>query len=682
MASPVIRSTKGEDGIWRKNPEIGNENGKILREEIEKRAITTIPQLFEFSVEKFGEKPCMGTRSVLRKTTEEVNGKTVEKLELGDYAWKSYTDIDKKSKLVSKALVNYLKLVPSVSKVAIFAETRSDWYTFAIGSLRVSIPVVTLYTNLSDDNVVYGIEQTKVETIVTSYEFLQRIKNILPTLSYVKNIIVFEDQLEGVGDVTNISDNVKVIPFSELCSEGSKVSEELSDYTSKFDDTAIIMYTSGSTGTPKGVELTHRSIYSSVTAYAIQAHINNEDRYLAFLPLAHVMEFVTETAMLLSGSSIAYSSAHTLTNNSPKVMEGSEGDARVAKPTSITTVPLILDRIIKGVMANVEKQGKLKSSLFHGSLQYKQGLEGYDGGILSGLLNSVIFNKVKAELGGQVKMMVVGGAPLSKRTHKAIRAMFGCTLQTGYGLTESTACLSSMDRDDNTTNHVGPPNPGVLVKLESWEEGGYRVTDLPNPRGEIVVGGGVVARGYYNMPELTSATFFDEGGIHWFRTGDIGQFDERGNLSIIDRKKDLVKLQHGEYVSLGNVESILKTHPSVDNICVFADSSQCNTVAVVVPSSEHIMSVGSSVLKKKQDLTYQELCDEPLVVSNVLKNLQFHGKNQKLSKFELPVALFLSPDHWTPDNELVTAALKLRREKICSRYADQVASMYASIMAA
>merc|ERR1712168_1232525 len=134
-----------------------------------------------------------------------------------------------------------------------------------------------------------------------------------------------------------------------------------------------------------------------------------------------------------------------------------------------------------------------------------------------------------------------------------------------------------------TVGKVGAPMAGMEIKLVNWAEGNYLVADSPRPRGEIIIGGPTVAKGYFKNDKMTAENFFNEGGKRWFRTGDVGELFEDGTLRIIDRKKDLVKLQLGEYVSLGKVESQLKTNYLVDNICVYGNPYKCRTVCVVVP---------------------------------------------------------------------------------------------------
>jgi len=212
------------------------------------------------------------------------------------------------------------------------------------------------------------------------------------------------------------------------------------------------------------------------------------------------------------------------------------------------------------------------------------------------------------------------------------------------------------------------------MKLLNWDEGGYTVTDQQGPRGEIVVGGGHVAKEYYAMPEKTLEEFFNENGKRWFRTGDIGQMMPDGTMKIIDRKKDLVKLQGGEYVSLGKVESLLKTHPAIENICVCGDSSKTNVVCLVIPAQTYLDTV--AVKLEKADLTRDELCQNPAVIEDFSKLIIQHASKQMLQKFEIPRAVCLINEPWTPESGLLTAAMKLKRKVIEATFSNEITEMY------
>ena len=193
--------------------------------------------------------------------------------------------------------------------------------------------------------------------------------------------------------------------------------------------------------------------------------------------------------------------------------------------------------------------------------------------------------------------------------------------------------------------------------------------------GEIVIGGGNVATGYFQLPEKTKESFFkDEHGLRWFRTGDIGEVGPHGTLKIIDRKKDLVKLNHGEYVSLGKVESLLKTCPIIESICVYGDPSKAFVVSLVVPDRNKL-----TVLAEKLNLStlsFEEMCTNAVIAKEVLKEMSAHAKKVKLEKFEIPGAVSLCPELWTPESGLVTAAFKLKRKPIQDYYQKELKAMY------
>ena len=217
---------------------------------------------------------------------------------------------------------------------------------------------------------------------------------------------------------------------------------------------------------------------------------------------------------------------------------------------------------------------------------------------------------------------------------------------------------------------------GMESRLVDWEEGNYRVTDSPAPQGEVHVGGDQVAVGYFKREEETNENFYEEHGKRWFKTGDIGTFDNDGVLRIIDRKKDLVKLQHGEYVSYGRTESVLKTAPIVEQICAYADPSRDFIIAVVIPERKTLSEICP-------EDSLQECCGDKEVRAEVVRQLKEYGTKNGLKAFEIPARVLLGEicfdlalmrrslsyskcllsvlDEWTPDNGLVTAAFKIRR---------------------
>jgi len=271
--------------------------------------------------------------------------------------------------------------------------------------------------------------------------------------------------------------------------------------------------------------------------------------------------------------------------------------------------------------------------------------------------------------------MLSGGAPLSPETEEFMNVCFCCPIGQGYGLTETCAGGTLAHAWDQSTGRVGRPIPCCEIKLVSWEEGGYTINDQPNPRGEIAIGGNHVTMGYLKQEAKTKEEYREEGGQRWFYTGDIGMVEKDGVFRIIDRKKDLVKLAHGEYVSLGKVEAALKHSQFVDNCCAYGDSRESYIILLVVP-------VQTALQKLADELgitaPYEEQCDNKEILKKVLQDVQSSGKISKLHKSEIPSKIRLCQEQWTPENDLVTAAFKLKRKKIQIHYERDIEQLYSS----
>lgn len=333
------------------------------------------------------------------------------------------------------------------------------------------------------------------------------------------------------------------------------------------------------------------------------------------------------------------------------------------------SVPLILERIYKTIVDTMKRQGWWAEELFHYLVAYK--MKWQDRGFDTPLLNKTLFRKIRYFLGGKVRLLLSGGAPLSPDTHSLTRTCLCLPVMQGYGLTETTACCTVTSVRDRKTGRAGAPLMNVDVKLVNWEEGNYRTTDKPNPRGEIHVGGDNVAVGYFKNEKATTAEFYEADGRRWFRTGDIGEFEHDGVIKIIDRKKDLVKTQGGEYISYGRVESILKTAPIVDNICAYVDPSKDFIVAVIIPDRYKLTSIPAA-----KDLSIEEAINDADVKADVVSQIKAYGLKYGLKNFEIPARVLLVTDEWTPENNLVTAAFKIRRNFIYKKYEKELAMVY------
>lgn len=718
----------------------------------DRKSIDTLDQLFRESVTTYATRRCLGVRKILAVEYTDQNGahmsngsskvngasktaatggtshkRVASKYVLDDkYTWFNYKEIEDIVVRLSAALVatcyDSIENPDGSRKLLICADTCMQWFLTAHACFRNNITVVTAYTTLDDDAILHSIQQTEVKILVVSQKFAHRVPRIISQAPLVDTIILLDDPLPGDQDeILKLrslvgTSNVKcVISYKELIKKGSDIEEKVIDVP-KANDIAVLMYTSGSTGKAKGVMLSHKSIVYTALSFSGPGDISHEDRYIGYLPLGHVLELAAECIFLRNGSTIAYSSAQTLTSSSPMIKKGQHGDAYIFKPTIMGSVPLVLDRIRSGVQQAIKSKGRFYDQLINEFVvNYKRYWweRYYD----TPIMNRVLCKPFNMLLGGEIRAICSGGAALSKDTQEYLRYVCNFTVLQGYGLTETSAAASFCDVDERRCNVVGAPYPIVQIKLEPWSD--YSPDDKPYPRGEIIIGGQPVSLGYYKMNELTRESFYVENGIRYFRTGDIGLMLPDGVLKIIDRKKDIVKPLSGEYISLSEIEIALRTLPIVENICVYCSQYSNYVVAIVKPdfrelkviakqlftgtsdlaekfrrsatknyASEHHEEEpkpnGTNELKLASELvinasSHEFLSSNKWLVEHTLKLLQAEGHRKQLKRTQIPSKIRLVVDEWTPESGMVTASFKLRRREIERKYAEDIKQLYAEL---
>mmetsp|Transcript_27488 Transcript_27488/g.87432 ORF Transcript_27488/g.87432 Transcript_27488/m.87432 type:complete len:478 (-) Transcript_27488:605-2038(-) len=459
-------------------------------------------------------------------------------------------------------------------------------------------------------------------------------------------------------------------------------------------DVAVIMYTSGTTGLPKGVIISHSNIVHAVvgTKDRLLTYLPNGKMaghvFQAYLPLAHIMEMVLEIACVSHGVVCGYGNPHTLTPAGIKLKTGTcQGDAATLRPTMMVFAPAILDKVQVALHAKISSSSPIVQTLF------KWGLAAGESNFFQGVVgapwyyNKIVFKKVQALLGGRVVFAATGSAPLAPQTQRFIQTAFNAPTRQGYGLTETCATSCIQVGCDNSSGVVGPPTSSCAIKLLDWAEGNYLNSDEHDPavgmrRGEVLIGGPTVCMGYLVDPSKPDPDVIkknnedfsvDADGMRWFHTGDIGQINKDGCLQIIDRKKDLVKLQQGEYVALSKVESALKSCPLVEVPLCYGRSSESYCVALVCPVHAQLKALGDEMGLRGKN--HEELCADAKVVAEVTRRCQAACKG-KLVGFEIPKKIGLVSETWTPENDLLTAAMKLKRIPICKKHAAELDVLY------
>ncbi|KAL1975809.1 hypothetical protein VTN31DRAFT_4201 [Thermomyces dupontii] len=630
----------------------------------------------------FGNAKCIGSRRLIKthvenkKVKKVVNGveEEVEKqwtyYELSGYSYLSFNEYEK---LVIQIGSGFQKLgLTKGQRLMIYASTSLKWLSTAHGAASQSITIVTAYDTLGEDGLRHSMVQTKSDAIFLDPTLFPSLLNVLKEAKDAANIkyIIYnsegEVKQEHLDRLASEFPNIKVLNWEELRKLGEENPAE--PVPPAPEDLCCIMYTSGTTGPPKGVPLTHRNVVAAVAGVTVIVgpYVGPGDSLLAYLPLSHILEYVFENATLYWGGTLGYGSPKTLSEAS---VRNCHGDIKEFRPTVMVGVPAVFETVRKGILAQVNKSSVLARNLFWGALSAKEFLlsRGLPG---SGLLDAVVFKKVKEATGGRLRILMNGGGPVAKDTLKFISYAIAPMIS-GYGLTETTAMGALQDPFAWNPNALGELPASIEVKLVDFLEAGYSVKNKPFPQGEIWIRGPSVTSGYFENEEETKAAITEDG---WFKSGDIGEFDEHGHLRVIDRKKNLVKTLNGEYIALEKLESVYRASPVVANICVYAAEDQYKPVAIIVPAEPALLKLAADNGIKEEPV--EKLISNEKVKSLVLKELQNYGRQGRLKGIEIIDGVVLAEEEWNPQNGFTTAAQKLQRKKIVDKYRAEIDRAY------
>ncbi|KIH93953.1 long-chain acyl-CoA synthetase [Sporothrix brasiliensis 5110] len=641
--------------------------------------ITTVYELCKASVEKHGDANAMGSRRLLRTHQETKKIKKVidgeEQLvdkqwtyfELSSYEYITYNEYFRR---ISKIGAGFRKLgLTAGDRVHIFAATSANWLTFSHGAATQSMPIVTAYDTLGQEGLRHSMVATKAKAIFLDPHLLPILTNVLKDAVEIRHVI-WNDQnqvkQEHVDKLKAAFPNITVRSFEELLKLGE--ANPVDAVPPSPEDLCCIMYTSGSTGTPKGVPLKHKNVIAAVAGVSVvvQPYIGPGDGLLTYLPAAHILEYVFENASLFWGSTMGYGNPKTLSDAS---VRNCNGDIKEFRPSILVGVPAVWEMVKKGIIAKVNDGSPIVRSLFWGAMWAKTNLmaTGLPG---SGILDAVVFKKIKEATGGRLKLCMNGGGPVAKDTQRFI-SMAICPMISGYGLTETTAMGVLQNPAEWTTDAMGAMPASVEAKLVDFPDAGYFSTNKPHPQGEVWLRGPSVMAGYFENEAETAETITADG---WLKTGDIGEFDSRGHLKLIDRKKNLIKTLNGEYIALEKLESIYRSAAVVANICCYADAQKAKPIAIIVPAEPALLKLAQSIGISGTSL--EELAHNKKLQSAVLKELQAAGRQGGLSGIEIIDGVVVSDEEWTPQNGLVTAAQKLNRRGILDKFKKEVAEAY------
>uniref|UniRef100_A0A8C7UDR5 Arachidonate--CoA ligase n=1 Tax=Oncorhynchus mykiss TaxID=8022 RepID=A0A8C7UDR5_ONCMY len=581
------------------------------------------------------------------------------------YEWLSYSEVAEKAENLGSALLHRGHTKTKDQFIGIFAQNRPEWTIAELACYTFSLVAVPLYDTLGTEAIAYVIDKANISSILCDVP--EKARLVLECVSgrehSVRTIILmepFDDELVAKGKDCGID----ILSLSQVevrhCMINAKWSTVL---RWPLWPSCSLIFVLSSSGNPKGAMLTHGNVASNCSAFikVIEDHLilDHHDVHISYLPLAHMFERVVEGVILVHGGRIGF-----FQGDIRLLMD----DLTTLRPTVFPVVPRLLNRMFDKIY------GQANTSLKRWVLDFA--FKRKEAELLSGIIrrdsiwDKLIFRKVQASLGGRVRLMITGAAPVSATVLTFLRAALGCQLYEGYGQTECTAGCTMTVPGDWTAGHVGAPLPCNSVKLVDVAEMNYLAA---NGEGEVCVKGANVFLGYLKDPEKTEETIDANGWVH---TGDIGKWLPNGTLRIVDRKKHIFKLAQGEYIAPEKIENIYTRSDAVAQVFVHGDSLQACLVAIIVPDPDFLPGWAK---KRGLEGSYGDLCNNMDVKKAILEDILKLGIDSGLKSFEQVKDITLFTEMFSIQNGLLTPTLKAKRAELRNYFREQIDKLYSKI---
>lgn len=597
----------------------------------------TIPEMYEFLTEEYGKTT---DRALLK---HKVNNQWVGI---------SYPDFKRETESFANGLASLG--VKRGDRIAIIAENRPEWVFTDMAVLGLGGVDVPLYPSSTADSIEFMLNNSESVIVVVSNKLqLNKFLKIRKNCRTVKHAIVMNSS-----DV--IADEKEIYSFKQIQERGEQFGKTNPNHfrdnirLSREDDLCTIIYTSGTTGEPKGVMLTHKNIVSNVMDALSNYPMGPDDIFLSFLPLCHIFERMGGYYTAFStGAMICYAQS----------IETVATDLVDIKPTIMTSVPRLFERIYSKVIKNAESQPEKKQKIFFWAIEVgkayakarKSGNIPIGLSLKHKLADKLVFSKIRVKTGGRLRFFISGGAALARDLGEFFEAV-GVLIIEGYGLTESSPVITANRLDDYKFGTVGKPWPSVEVKIAK--------------DGEILAKGPNIMSGYYKNKKETDETIKDG----WLYTGDIGVFDAEGFLVITDRKKHLFKTSGGKYIAPTPIENLFLASKYIDQFVLIGDRRMFLS-ALIVPDFEALKEYADS-----HNIPYSNL--DELIGSKDIYDLM----EKELTKFQKNLANFervrkfaLLDKPFSLELNEITPSLKLKRKVIEERYVHLIEQMYSEI---
>jgi long-chain acyl-CoA synthetase len=564
----------------------------------------------------------------------------------GEWAHMSYSDALSLTERVGAGLQDLG--VGAGDRVSILSMSRQEWAIADYAILGAAATTVPIYQTSSAEECQYILDNSHaIVVFVEDAAQLEKVRSVRGALGKLQHVIV----IDATG--TTLDAGAGELTWDELIARGGSADGwyAAGDQVAK-GDLATIIYTSGTTGPPKGCMLSHHN-YVFMTEQGVDRTIglfNDDDRIVLFLPMAHTFARLTHFAASRLGVELAFTTIATLMDDLGEI-----------KPTLMPSVPRVFEKAYTRILGQFNEATGVKRKLIDRAMKVgaARGKRIQRGrrvppvlAAQHALFHKLVFSKIHARFGGNIRLFVSGGAPLSREVGEFFLAC-GVTICEGYGLTESTTAICVNHPDDFRLGAVGKVFDGTQVKIAE--------------DGEILVKGDIVFQGYYENEAATKETIDTDG---WLHTGDIGDFDKEGFLYITDRKKDLIVTAGGKNVAPANIENALKATQYVSQACAYGDKKPYITALVTLDPDE----IASFAEANGLDGDLYSLVMEPKV--HELVQAAIDQVNAQLGRVEQVKRFRILPIDFTTETGELTPSLKMKRKVVVERYGQWIDEMY------
>ncbi len=578
--------------------------------------MNTVVDKFFSNVERLGEKPCFRYKE---------NGE-----------WKALSWEEAGEKVLSCAGALQKLGVVSGDRVGIISYTRYEWTVADLAILSIGAVAVPIYHSVNASEVEYIVRDAGISVIfVEKPALLEKIKRL-----QIKQAILFEGEPENA------------VSFKQFLSSADLKTCRPEDLLTD-NQTATIIYTSGTTGVPKGVVLTHRNIAAQSESLIPVFDLGVNDTMLSFLPLAHVLARSVQYFQLSKGFVSAYAES----------IDALQKNFRETSPTLVIVVPRIIEKIYERIQSEVERVPLIKRKIFGwavkvGFRRSRMLRRGEKPSVILKLKYSLahllVFAKLHESLGGNLKFIVSGGAPLAPELAKFFHAV-GLLVLEGYGLTETVAAILVNRPDDYRLGTVGKPLPGVDIRLSE--------------DGEVEAKGEMIFGSYYKLEQDTRAAFTVDG---WFKTGDIGEFTKDGFLRITGRIKDLIITAGGKNISPQKIEQMISESGYVSNVSVYGDKRKYLTALITLNFENVRRYADEKGVEYSSDAELSKKAEVIDLIASVVEE-----KNKLLASYETIKKFAILEHDFTINSGELTPSLKVKRAVVAKKFEHLLNSLYA-----